>query len=124
MSSNTQVCSRGGASLGNSLIPAHGRRSRADRSVPTRAVAGEMQMKVRDQEILIPTSMVGNYPNPRWWDSDYARFFTGDQQPPDAMQREALEDAVGAIARDQEIAGLDIISDGRPHGDNYADTAV
>jgi len=81
-------------------------------------------MKVRDQEILIPTSMVGNYPNPRWWDSDYARFFTGDQQPPDAMQREALEDAVGAIARDQVNAGLDIISDGRPHGDNYADTAL
>jgi 5-methyltetrahydropteroyltriglutamate--homocysteine methyltransferase len=83
-----------------------------------------MQVKVRDQEITIPTSMVGNYPNPRWWDSDYARFFTGDQQPPDAMQREALEDAVATIARDQELAGLDIISDGRPQGDNYADQAL
>ena len=34
--------------------------------------------------ILIPTSMVGNYPNPRWWDADFARYFKGDQQPPDA----------------------------------------
>jgi methionine synthase II (cobalamin-independent) len=81
-------------------------------------------MKIRDQEILIPTSMVGNYPNPRWWDASWGRHFTGNQEPPDSMNREALEDAIGAIARDQEIAGLDIISDGRVHGDNYADAAV
>jgi hypothetical protein len=33
-------------------------------------------MKIRDQEITLPTSMVGNYPNPRWWDANFARFFT------------------------------------------------
>ena len=77
-------------------------------------------MKVRDQEITIPTSMVGNYPNPRWWDSDYARHFTGDQQPPDAMQREALEDAV--VIRDQELPASISSRTARPH-DNYADTA-
>jgi len=81
-------------------------------------------MKVRGQEILIPTSMVGNYPNPRWWDAEFARAFTGDQEPPDALVREALEDAVAAIAKDQENAGLDIIADGRVHGDNYADQAL
>ena len=81
-------------------------------------------MKIRDQEILIPTSMVGNYPNPRWWDASVARAFTGDPEPPDALVREALEDAVAAIAKDQENAGLDIISDGRVHGDNYADQAL
>jgi 5-methyltetrahydropteroyltriglutamate--homocysteine methyltransferase len=81
-------------------------------------------MKIRGNDILIPTSMVGNYPNPRWWDASFARFFQGDQQPPDALQREALEDAVAAIAKDQEIAGLDIITDGRLHGDNYADQAL
>lgn len=81
-------------------------------------------MKIRGQDVLIPTSMVGNYPNPRWWDAEFARSFTGDQEPPDALVREALEDAVGAIARDQENAGLDIISDGRMHGDNYADQAL
>ncbi len=81
-------------------------------------------MKIRDQEIMLPTSMVGNYPNPRWWDSYFARFFSGDQQPPDAMDREALEDVVLALAHDQERAGLDIISDGRVQGDNYAAQAV
>ena len=81
-------------------------------------------MKIRNQEFLIPTSMVGNYPNPRWWDAQFARTFNGDQEPPDALVREALEDAVAAIAKDQENAGLDIISDARLHGDNYADQAL
>lgn len=81
-------------------------------------------MKIRNQNIMIPTSMVGNYPNPRWWDAEFARHFSGDQEPPDALMREALEDVVAAIARDQEIAGLDIIADGRVHGDNYADQAL
>lgn len=81
-------------------------------------------MKIQGKDILIPTSMVGNYPNPRWWESDFGRNFNGDQEPPDSMNREALEDAVGAIVRDQVEAGLDIITDGRLHGDNYADQAV
>ncbi|PKO84706.1 MAG: 2-hydroxypropyl-CoM lyase [Betaproteobacteria bacterium HGW-Betaproteobacteria-11] len=81
-------------------------------------------MKLNGIEVLIPTSMVGNYPNPRWWDATFSRHFTGDQQPPDAIWQEALEDVVGAMVGDQEQAGLDIISDGRVHGDNYADQAV
>jgi len=81
-------------------------------------------MKIGNQEILIPTSMVGNYPNPRWWDATFARTFTGDQQPPDSMSQEALEDAMAAMVADQEAAGLDIISDGRLQGDNYADQAL
>lgn len=81
-------------------------------------------MKIRGQDVLIPTSMVGNYPNPRWWDAQFARTFTGDQEPPDALVREALEDATAAIVKDQENAGLDIIADGRLHGDNYADQAL
>ena len=81
-------------------------------------------MRVRDQDILIPTSMVGNYPNPRWWDATFARHYAGDQQPPDSMWQEALEDATNAVVADQEAAGLDIITDGRLHGDNYADQAV
>jgi methionine synthase II (cobalamin-independent) len=74
--------------------------------------------------VLIPTSMVGNYPNPRWWDAKFARHFKGDRQPPDSMWREALEDATSAIVTDQVNAGLDIIADGRLHGDNYADAAL
>ena len=81
-------------------------------------------MKIRDQEITLPTSMVGNYPNPRWWDANFARFFTGDQRPPDSLEREALEDVMATLAHDQEMAGLDIISDGRVQGDNYADQSL
>src|SRR5437588_770712 len=81
-------------------------------------------MLIRGQEIMLPTSMVGNYPNPRWWDANFARFFTGDQHTPDSLEREALEDVISALAHDQESAGLDIITDGRVQGDNYADQAV
>jgi len=81
-------------------------------------------MQIRGENVLIPTSMVGNYPNPRWWDASWGRHFTGDQEPPDSMNREALEDAIAAVVLDQEEAGLDIIADGRMHGDNYADAAV
>ena len=81
-------------------------------------------MKIGNNNVLIPTSMVGNYPNPRWWDASFARAFTGDQQPPDSMWQEALDDAMAAVVADQEAAGLDIIADGRLHGDNYADQAV
>jgi methionine synthase II (cobalamin-independent) len=78
-------------------------------------------MRIGGQEVLIPTSMVGNYPNPRWWDAYFARHFRGEREPPDSISCEALEDAIGAVARDQERAGLDIISDGRVQGDNYGD---
>jgi 5-methyltetrahydropteroyltriglutamate--homocysteine methyltransferase len=81
-------------------------------------------MKIGNQNVLIPTSMVGNYPNPRWWDASFARHFSGDQQPPDSMWQEALDDVITALAHEQEAAGLDIIADGRVHGDNYADQAV
>ena len=56
-----------------------------------------------NNKVLIPTSMVGNYPNPRWWDANYAVHFNGDQNPPDSMSREALEDAMAAIVKDQVI---------------------
>jgi 5-methyltetrahydropteroyltriglutamate--homocysteine methyltransferase len=81
-------------------------------------------MKLRGKNVLLPTTMVGKYPNPRWWDAHYARFFQGHQEPPDSMMREALEDAINAIVRDQEIAGLDIVCDGRLWHDSYAEAAV
>src|SRR6266567_424840 len=50
-------------------------------------------MLIRGQEIMLPTSMVGNYPNPRWWDAYSTRYWTGDQRPPDSLGREALATA-------------------------------
>jgi methionine synthase II (cobalamin-independent) len=81
-------------------------------------------MRVGDGEILIPTSMVGNYPNPRWFDAGPVRQWTGEQYPPDAFLNEAFEDAIGGVAADQERAGLDIITDGRIQGDCYSEQAV
>jgi len=73
-------------------------------------------MRVGNEEILLPTSMVGNYPNPRWYDGHgFAQFPLGEFIY-DAISREALEDAVLAIVHDQEMAGIDIISDGRVYG--------
>lgn len=81
-------------------------------------------MRVGDRDILIPTSMVGNYPNPRWWDAGPVRDWSGDQEPPDSFNAEAFGDAIAALVSDQEHAGLDIITDGRLQGDCYADQAV
>ena len=62
-------------------------------------------MRVGDQDILIPASMVGNYPNPRWWDAGPVRDWTGDQEPPDSFRQEAFQDAMAALVSDQEHAG-------------------
>ncbi len=50
-------------------------------------------MVIRGQEIMLPTSMVGNYPHPRWGDASFARYWTGDQRPPAARERAALATA-------------------------------
>jgi 5-methyltetrahydropteroyltriglutamate--homocysteine methyltransferase len=73
-------------------------------------------MRVADQDITLPTTMVGNYPNPRWYDGHaFAKYPEGDFIH-DAISREAFEDAVLAIVHDQEAAGIDIISDGKVYG--------
>jgi 2-hydroxypropyl-CoM lyase len=73
-------------------------------------------MLVGHEDILLPTTMVGNYPNPRWYDG-----YAHSRLPPgalvyDSLTREAYEDAILAVVHDQETAGIDIISDGRVHG--------
>jgi methionine synthase II (cobalamin-independent) len=70
-------------------------------------------MRVGSQDVLLPTTMVGNYPNPRWYDGHGFAAFPKGEFVYDAISREAFEDAVGAIVHDQEAAGIDVISDGR-----------
>jgi 5-methyltetrahydropteroyltriglutamate--homocysteine methyltransferase len=73
-------------------------------------------MRVGNQDILLPTTMVGNYPNPRWYDGHaFSQYPKGDFVF-DAISREAFEDAVAAVVHDQEAAGIDIISDGKVYG--------
>jgi 5-methyltetrahydropteroyltriglutamate--homocysteine methyltransferase len=73
-------------------------------------------MRVGSQDVLLPTTMVGNYPNPRWYDGQSFAAFPKGEFVYDAISREAFEDAVGALVHDQEAAGIDVISDGRVYG--------
>lgn len=73
-------------------------------------------MRIGSQDVLLPTTMVGNYPNPRWYDGRAYAVYPKGEFIYDSISREAHEDAIGAIVRDQEAAGLDIICDGRVNG--------
>jgi 5-methyltetrahydropteroyltriglutamate--homocysteine methyltransferase len=78
-------------------------------------------MRVGNQDILLPVTMVGNYPEPRWfrgigkYPGNPSRFVF------DSMEQEALYDCIQCIVDDQERAGFDIIADGRVFGgsDSY-----
>ncbi|MGH3947565.1 MAG: cobalamin-independent methionine synthase II family protein [Pseudonocardiaceae bacterium] len=73
-------------------------------------------MRIGSQDVLLPTTMVGNYPNPRWYDGHAYASYPKGEFIFDAISREALDDAVGAIVHDQEAAGIDVISDGKVYG--------
>ena len=73
-------------------------------------------MRVGSSDVLLPTTMVGNYPNPRWYDGRAFAVYPLGEFVHDSISREAFEDAVGAIVHDQENAGIDVISDGRVYG--------
>jgi 5-methyltetrahydropteroyltriglutamate--homocysteine methyltransferase len=73
-------------------------------------------MHIGTNDILLPTTMVGNYPNPRWYNGQPFAKLPAGTLVYDSITREAYEDAVLAVVHDQEAAGLDVISDGRVHG--------
>lgn len=67
---------------------------------------------------LLPTTMVGSYPRPGW--------FTHQLAGKDILEAfklaghsEAFHDATRVVIRDQEEAGLDILSDGQMWFDDY-----
>nr|AAL28081.1 epoxyalkane:coenzyme M transferase [Rhodococcus rhodochrous] len=73
-------------------------------------------MRVGSQDVVLPTTMVGNYPNPRWYDGHAHATYPKGEFIYDSISREAFEDAVAAIVDDQEAAGMDVISDGKVYG--------
>jgi 2-hydroxypropyl-CoM lyase len=81
-------------------------------------------MRVGSQDILLPAAMVGNYPEPRWYRGQAFAKYPGmpGNLVFDSISKEALEDCIASIVHDQELAGLDIMSDGRVFGgeDSYA----
>jgi 5-methyltetrahydropteroyltriglutamate--homocysteine methyltransferase len=58
----------------------------------------------------IPTSVVGSHAHPAWLTAAIAANARGELGPADL--RETLDDAVDTAIRDQEDAGIDVISDG------------
>jgi methionine synthase II (cobalamin-independent) len=69
-------------------------------------------MKVRGEEILLPTTMVGSYPRPHWLTG---KVFGEFDEPDfiDYLTKEYYEDAVMLCVKEQEDAGLDIVTDGQ-----------
>jgi 5-methyltetrahydropteroyltriglutamate--homocysteine methyltransferase len=67
---------------------------------------------------VLPTTMVGSYPRPAW--------FTHQLAGKDVLEAfklaghaEAFHDATRVVIKDQELAGLDILSDGQMWFDDY-----
>jgi 5-methyltetrahydropteroyltriglutamate--homocysteine methyltransferase len=75
-----------------------------------------MTMTVVDT--ILPTTMVGSYPRPHWFTQqllgrDVRVAFK------EVTHEEAYDDAVATVIRDQEEAGLDIVTDGNMWYDDY-----
>ena len=67
---------------------------------------------------ILPTTMVGSYPRPHWFKHqllgrDIRVAFK------EVQHEEAYNDAVATVIRDQEEAGLDIVTDGNMWYDDY-----
>ena len=76
-------------------------------------------VQIGGREVPIATTMVGGYPRPFWLKG---RVFGWDDGPlyTSMAQRVAYEDALALCVRDQERAGLDLLSDGMQYEDYEA----
>ncbi len=71
------------------------------------------------KDILLPTTVTGSWPRPRWFTSRMAGRPLSTCMK-DVVFREQLADAFSALADDQERAGLDLVT----HGDYFHDEDV
>src|SRR5712691_7597451 len=68
---------------------------------------------------LLPTTVVGSYPVPEWMERLKTDYFRGRMSH--AQLQDVHEMAIKAALRDQELAGIDIVSDGELRRDNDID---
>ena len=76
-------------------------------------------MPTKLTDTILPTTMIGSYPKPRW----YTRYNLAGADLLEWWKLEenwhAYWDATAACIKDQELAGLDIVTDGQMHFDDY-----
>ena len=66
--------------------------------------------------IALPTSIIGSLPRPAWYNAVLGRKSFLEAMV-NSRYREQYEDAVSCFLRMQEVAGLDIVTDGDAHYD-------
>ena len=72
-----------------------------------------------DHEHFLLTTVVGSYPQPDWLDYVREGVAAGDLE--DADRLEAHEDATRAAVLDQQVAGLDVVTDGEMRREGMVD---
>jgi len=68
---------------------------------------------------VLPTTVIGSYPRPKWLREFIKGLKAGRYKEKHA--REAFDDAVVAVVRDHEVAGIDIPSDGEMRRDEMVE---
>lgn len=72
-------------------------------------------MLLGDHDVLLPTTMVGSWPRPLWMRGGVLRESVHEVDYLDMYQRTLYEDAVRLCVKDQDLAGLDIVTDGNQY---------
>ncbi|HXM59060.1 MAG TPA: cobalamin-independent methionine synthase II family protein [Candidatus Dormibacteraeota bacterium] len=73
-------------------------------------------MLTATKDLLLPTTVTGSWPRPAWYDSNlFGRPFSTGMA--DVKFREQFVDAISSVISDQELAGLDIVTNGDYHLD-------
>src|SRR4026207_2199468 len=70
-----------------------------------------MPMLNATRDRILPTTITGSYPRPQWFTEELRGRGFKDAMG-DARFREQYLDAVSCLVREQEMAGLDIVTDG------------
>jgi 5-methyltetrahydropteroyltriglutamate--homocysteine methyltransferase len=72
-------------------------------------------MLIGGRDVLLPTTMVGSWPRPLWLRGGVIRESVQDLDYVDMYQRTLYEDSVRLCVKDQDLAGLDIVTDGNQY---------
>ena len=78
-------------------------------------------MKVRDNDVLLPTTLVGAYPRQVFMQGPVFGAGVNEKEFPSYRMRELYRAAVALTVKDQEDVGIDVVTDGAQHYENETD---